>query len=324
MTLQSEKVELLRQVDIFSHLKEYELDVIAGYSEFARFAKNSPVFVQNAPSEAIYVVDKGRVGIISVEGDDDAVIAQIVERESFGELDFFGRTVHSASAFAEADSMILRFPAAGHTVDGLFSKHPYIFARMLYTLQSTLSERIWSVNRLLQDKTGWLFDLHKQLLCDKMTGLYNQIYLKEDFVNFLPGIGTSVALLMIKPDNFKPINDGFGHAAGDKALSLMAIFLQSELSAGDIGVRYHGDEFAAILVDTDRSRAVERADSIRSSFGAIDLSGIIGDADFRILASIGISIYPEDAATSAELVASAHRKMYAARDAGGDRVMVKE
>ena len=100
--------------------------------------------------------------------------------------------------------------------------------------------------------------------------------------------------------------------------------VQSELSAGDIGVRYHGDEFAAILVDTDRSRAVERADSIRSSFGAIDLSGIIGDADFRILASIGISIYPEDAATSAELVASAHRKMYAARDAGGDRVMVKE
>lgn len=322
MPIQSEKVELLRRVDIFSHLKEYELDVIAGYSEFVRFAKNSPVFLQNTPSEAVYAVDSGRVGIISVEGEEDAVIAQIVEGESFGELDFFGRTAHSASAFAEADSLILRFPSAGHTADEIFARHSFIFARMLYTLQGTISERIWNVHRLLQDKTGWIFDLHKQLLCDRMTGLYNQIYLKEDFVNLLPEIGKSVALLMIKPDNFKPINDGYGHAAGDQALSLMAIFLQSELSAGDIGVRYHGDEYAAILIDTCREKAVERADAIRASFAEIDLSGIIGPTDFRILVSVGISVYPDDASSSAELVSSAHKKMYAARDSGGDRVQV--
>ena len=320
MAIQTEKVELLRQVDIFFHLREYELDVIASFSEFVRFPKGSAVFLQNTPSEAVYVVDKGRVGIISVEGEEDAVIAQIVEGESFGDLDFFGRTAHSASAFAEVDSMVLRFPSAEHTADELFSRHPVIFARMLYTLLETLSERIWNVNRLLQGKTGWLFDLHKQLLCDKMTGLYNQIYLKEDFVNFLPEIGKSVALLMIKPDNFKHINDGHGHAAGDQALSLMAIFLQSELSAGDIGVRYHGDEYAAILIDTDRKNALARADAIRASFADIDLSGIIGEGDFKILVSIGISIYPDDAASSAELVASAHKKMFTARDAGGDRV----
>ncbi|MGL4370427.1 MAG: GGDEF domain-containing protein, partial [Spirochaetota bacterium] len=288
MGLKSEKVELLRKVDLFSQLREYELDIIADYSDFVSFKKGSAVFVQGSAADQLYVVEKGRIGIISIEDEgNDAVIAQITGEESFGELDFLGRTPRSASAFAEADSILLQFPSAGHKADEVFKEHAFIFARLLYTLLGTISERIWNVNKLLYDKTGWLYDLHKQLLCDKMTGLYNQAYLKEDFVNLLPDIGKGVALLMIKPDNFKDINDTCGHTAGDQALNLLAIFLQSELRAHDIGIRYRGDEYAAIMVDTDRKEAIEKAKSIGSAFGGIDLSGITGGSAFKIKVSIG-------------------------------------
>ncbi len=320
MALKEEKVALLRKVDIFSDLREYELDVIAKYSEFIKLKKGEPIFSQGSSAHELYVVESGRVGIISLDKD-DARIAQITADESFGEFDFLGRIERSAAAFAEEDSQLLKFPAIKYTPEELFHEHPVIFARLLYRLLGVVSGRIWNVNKMLYDKTHWLQDLRKQLLCDKMTGLYNQIFLKEDFVNLLPEIGKNAAVLMIKPDNFKDINDGFGHEAGDQVLNLMAIFLQSELQENDIGVRFRGDEYTAILLDTDRKKAVERAGDLRSTFYNMDLSGITGSAEIRIKVSVGIAMYPDDTLSSADLVRIAHENMMTARGQGGDKTI---
>lgn len=321
MALHEEKVELLRKVDLFSPLREYELDIIAQHSELVEFGKGQAVFRRGEPAEDLYVVTRGRIGIISVESDDVA-IAQLLPGESFGELDFIGRTPRTAAAFAEEQSVVLRFPASKYPLNTILHDHTYIAAQMLYRLLGIISERIWNVTRMLYEKTDWLRDLHKQLLCDKMTGLYNQTFLKEDFVNLLPDLGSGVALLMIKPDNFKTVNDTYGHETGDQVLNIMAIFLQSELDEKDIGVRYRGDEFAAILVDTDRDRAIQRAREISASFKNMDLSRVVGTEGLRILVSIGVALYPEGAKDSAELVETAHRKMLHARDAGGNRVSI--
>jgi len=320
MALKEEKVALLRKVDIFSNLREYELDVIAKYSEFIKVSRGQAIFSKGSTAHELYVVESGRIGIISVEKD-DARIAQITVNESFGEFDFLGRIERSAAAFAEEDSQLLKFPAIKYTPDELFIEHPVIFARLLYSLLGVVTERIWHVNQMLYDKTHWLQDLRKQLLCDKQTGLYNQIFLKEDFVNLLPEIGKNAAFLMIKPDNFKDINDGYGHEAGDQVLNLMAIFLQSELKENDICVRFRGDEYAAILIDTDRDNAVMRADELRSTFYNLDLSGVTGTPEIKITVSVGISMYPDDTLSSADLVKIAHEKMMAARSGGGDRIV---
>jgi diguanylate cyclase (GGDEF)-like protein len=122
---------------------------------------------------------------------------------------------------------------------------------------------------------------------------------------------------MINPDYFKEINDRFGHETGDAVLNLMAIFLQSELMEDDIGVRYRGDEYAAIIPDADRSEAIKRAEDIRAAFTGMDLSAMTGAPDIKIEVSIGIAIYPDDADNSSELVSAAHRKMFTARENGG-------
>jgi diguanylate cyclase len=322
MAVHEDKVELLRKIDIFSQLREYELDVIAKYSEFLRLSKGDFIFSQGSVAENLYVVSEGRVGIISVENETDVQIAQIISKESFGELDFFGRSKRSATAFAEEESILLRFPAKKIKSEEIFLKHSYISARMLYKLLGIISERIWNVNNLLQEKSHWLQDLHKQLLSDKMTGLFNQTYLSEDFVNLLPSLDKSAALLMIKPDNFKLINDKYGHDTGDHVLNLMAIFLQSELKENDIGIRYRGNEFAAILLNMDKETSIQRAKEISKAFKSIDLTKFKIPENIKITVSIGIAFYPEDADNSKKLVDSAHKKMFTAWESGGNRVII--
>lgn len=320
-SLHDRKVELLRNMDIFSRLREYELDIIARQSELVNFKKGQAIFSLGSSARELYVVSTGRVGIMSMENENDVNIAQIVPGESFGELDFLGRTTRNAGAFAEENSMLLRFPSQQHK-DDVFKSQAYISAQMLYRLLGIVSERIWNVKKHLYDKTGWLRSLHKQLLRDSMTGLYNRAYLEEDFLNLLPDLGSSAALVMIKPDNFKDINDQFGHEAGDQVLTLMAIFLQSELNENDIGVRYRGDEFAAILTDTGKGDAIQRAKEISATYKSMDLKRITGGQGVKIQVSIGVALYPHHAQNSRELVEAACRKMMQARNAGGNRISI--
>ncbi|MCU0843613.1 MAG: GGDEF domain-containing protein [Spirochaetes bacterium] len=322
MPMHEDKVELLRRVDLFSTLREYELDIIAKNSEMVRFDRGVAVFVKGAPARELYVVQGGRVGIIGVESEDNITIAQIAPGESFGELEFLENAPRKAAAFIEEESVLLRFPAVGITMADLLRDHPFVAARTLHRLLGIIAERIWSVKQLLNEKTGWLQDLHRQLHCDRMTGLYNETFLREDFVNLLPRLGGRAALLMIKPDNFKEINDRYGHEAGDHVLKLMAIFLQSELGENDIGVRYRGDEFAAVLADAGRDEALERSRAISASLASLDLSRAAGADAPHVRVSIGIALYPTDRAESRMLVEEAHRKMMAARESGGGRVAI--
>ena len=101
----------------------------------------------------------------------------------------------------------------------------------------------------------------------------------------------------------------------------MAIFLQSELRENDIGIRYCGDEFAAILVNTDKNEAIQIAKEIHSTYKSMILSRITGTDDLRIKVSIGIALYPENSDNSKKLVDIAYNKMRKARDMGGSSII---
>jgi diguanylate cyclase (GGDEF)-like protein len=321
MNVQSrKKIELLRRVDLFSELREYELDVIARHSDFVTIEKGLPLFNQDDPADSLYVRESGRIGIVSIEDRSRVSIAQMEAGEAFGHLDFLSGGRRRASAFAEADSVALKFPAGDRGLGSIFSGHAYISSRLVFRLLEIVSDRIWNVKKALLEKSSWIWDLHKQALSDKLTGLYNSSYLKEDFINLLPGLGKSAALVMIKPDNFKDINDRCGHEAGDRALRLMAIFLQSELGENDAGIRYHGDEFAAILAGVSRTEATARCRAMNAAFRAMDLSGITGDGELRLQVSMGMALYPEGAEDSGTMVKKAHEKMMTARASGGNRL----
>ncbi len=319
---QKKKIDLLKNVEIFTPLKNSELDIIARYSEYLQFKKGDVIFAQDNESDGLFVIEKGRVGIIRRESRDEFRIAQIASGESFGELDFFGKNSRSATSFAETDTAVLKFPGSGHRSDLIFQKHSEISARMLLKLHSIISERIRMINNHLNEKTRWLQDLRKQLYQDKITGLYNREFLNEDFIKQLPDPGKDAAFIMIKPDNFKVINDKYGHTAGDNALNLISIFFQSELGENDIGIRHRGDEYAALLADTNREKAVKRAKEIGSAIKSINLTGITGSDPIKISVSMGIALYPLNTTNSRSLVDIAYNRMMKARNSGGNRICI--
>lgn len=90
---------------------------------------------------------------------------------------------------------------------------------------------------------------------DRLTNLWNRRYLYIRLGNELKGLGKNnvLSLAIMDVDNFKSINDTFGHIFGDKVLKKVASVLQSSLRKKDILVRWGGEEFIIILPETDRS-----------------------------------------------------------------------
>ncbi len=125
---------------------------------------------------------------------------------------------------------------------------------------------------------------------------------------------TGIALLFVDLNDFKEINDSQGHDAGDTVLVTVAHRLQEKVRITDTVARLGGDEFVVLLVGTPHPEAVSAiAASLVDSIGEdILLDGRI----FNVGASIGISSYPENGYTAAELLASADHAMYRIKTGG--------
>jgi diguanylate cyclase (GGDEF)-like protein len=161
---------------------------------------------------------------------------------------------------------------------------------------------------------------------DPLTGFFNHRYLHERLAEeVVRAVRTRqpLSVVMLDLDDFKLVNDTFGHLYGDRVLVHVADLIRSTLRTSDIGARYGGDEFALILPDTDlegaRQAAARILDALRGSPFAAD-----GRSAFPIGASIGVATHPADGRSATELIAVADAGLYGAKDAGGDRVATRD
>ncbi len=131
--------------------------------------------------------------------------------------------------------------------------------------------------------------------------------------------GQPLSLLTLDLDHFKRINDAYGHAAGDRVLTEFATVLRESLRLGDVGARIGGEEFIALLPQTDALAALQVAERIREQCEARRIASDEG-AEIRFTISIGLSeLAPyEDAA---HLLARADRALYRAKNSGRNRVV---
>lgn len=126
------------------------------------------------------------------------------------------------------------------------------------------------------------------------------------------------SLLMIDADNLKDVNDEFGHEAGDRLIKAMAASIQLCLRDSDSLARYGGDEFIAMLAQTDQQNAVEAAERIRKGVEntAFDMEG----NQIKSTVSIGISCFPSHADNISELLRKADQALYISKNAGRNKV----
>jgi diguanylate cyclase (GGDEF)-like protein len=146
---------------------------------------------------------------------------------------------------------------------------------------------------------------------DGLTGLFNRRKLGElleaAVAAALPH-GQRVGVLFIDLDGFKGVNDAHGHSVGDKLLATVASRIAARARTGDYVCRYGGDEFVVILPRlADMAAALQVADSIRNR---VALPYRIDGAELRVTAAIGAAIYPDQAASSVELLELADESMY--------------
>jgi diguanylate cyclase (GGDEF)-like protein len=149
---------------------------------------------------------------------------------------------------------------------------------------------------------------------DQLTGLPNR-YLLQDFLTRSLArarrFGHHVALLLIDLDRFKPVNDIYGHGAGDRLLQAIAGRLRGTVRASDLVARLGGDEFTVVLTDLDDAgAALSRAERLLE---VIRRPVDIGGCEVEVGASIGIAVYPRDAGSIEELLVSADAAMYRAK-----------
>ena len=131
--------------------------------------------------------------------------------------------------------------------------------------------------------------------------------------------GVKNALVMIDLDHFKKLNDRFGHQAGDEVLRRVASILDTEKRAGDLVVRYGGEEFAAILSDTTIGDAINWAERARQRIA--DCSIAWGPSNLAVTASFGIAGAASWAVTKERLVESADQTLYEAKRRGRNIVI---
>src|SRR5450631_4478299 len=125
---------------------------------------------------------------------------------------------------------------------------------------------------------------------------------------------------------FKSWNDNYGHASGDALLRELAALLRAAATdPADLVARNGGDEFCVVLVDAEKSHAIERAERLRASIADADFRGLhapvsSGEEEVRISASIGVACFPVDAPSPETLLEKADEAMYHSKKTGRNGV----
>lgn len=165
--------------------------------------------------------------------------------------------------------------------------------------------------------------LYEQSTHDPLTGLFNRRYLDETLSRELHRImreKQSLCVAMLDLDYFKRFNDTHGHDAGDELLKFTGKLLQETFRGSDISCRFGGEEFLVTLVNTDIHSAKQRLESFRQAIknGNIIFQGLSLPA---VTVSIGVAEAPLDGHTVKDIIHAADRALYAAKQAGRDRVV---
>ena len=153
---------------------------------------------------------------------------------------------------------------------------------------------------------------------DPLTGVYHHRYLKtrlEEELRRSRSNGQPVAVVMMDLDNFKNVNDTYGHLVGDDALKMVTSVVQSAVRSSDVVGRYGGDEFMVILPETTREKTETIIERVTAELEERDLR-LADGSSIPVKCSIGYALFPQDAESPADLIAKADAALYQSKRMG--------
>lgn len=162
----------------------------------------------------------------------------------------------------------------------------------------------------------------RQAITDPLTGLHNRRSfdnLAEKEALRVGRFGHSLSLLMLDIDDFKTVNDTYGHQVGDQVLKAISSHLQMESRAVDEPARFGGEEFAVLCPETEAEEAMLLAERLLAAIGRESIETDAGPLNVTV--SIGVASLPGDAEEVVDLIAAADGALYEAKRSGKARVV---
>ncbi|NNM67746.1 MAG: GGDEF domain-containing protein [Spirochaetales bacterium] len=311
----------LQKTEIFSALGPLESGFVAEACEEIVWEAGGVIFEPGWASDCLWMILDGEVEIFGAQAE-SPLIANLIAGEVFGELEFLTGKPRNQRAVAVKGTTALRFPQKGLSWENLLNARPAVGARIVQDFLKVIAGRTRKANQLVKENSVLVQELRRQVYGDQLTGLFNKTYLEEA----LPGLlgPAPLALILFKPDNFKEINDRWGHEAGDATLVRMAAELGRlvpRLGGGSFAVRYMGNELGLVLPGCGREEAGKIARELNASFAQLDLSGAVGTSGVALSTSLGVALYPDHAQEALELIAMAHALPLIGRARGGQQVL---
>jgi diguanylate cyclase (GGDEF)-like protein len=165
--------------------------------------------------------------------------------------------------------------------------------------------------------------VQRQAVTDELTGLYNVRHFHQTLdseIERARRFTSDVGLVMLDIDDFKQVNDTYGHLQGDLVLREVAKVLHNISREIDEPARYGGEEMAVILPQTALEGAEQSGERMRAAIEGLRIRRLGGGEDLRITASFGVASLPASAGDKGALIAAADAALYRAKRAGKNRV----
>jgi diguanylate cyclase (GGDEF)-like protein len=147
---------------------------------------------------------------------------------------------------------------------------------------------------------------------DAVTGLYNHRYFREQLAHEIERsvrYAQPLSLILLDMNNFKEINDRYGHFMGDRFLGLVGDVIEKQIRSSDVGARYGGDEFVIILPSTSREEAESTGEKLSAAVANCAAMTATGE-NVQLGISFGVATCPFDAKTPSELIERADALLY--------------
>lgn len=154
---------------------------------------------------------------------------------------------------------------------------------------------------------------------DGLTGIFNRRYFELRIMEEIERArryGAGMSVVMADIDNFKQLNDAFGHLVGDEVLRQTSSLFHQQLRKVDVVCRYGGEEFAVLLSQVNEQQAVAIAEKLRRAIAEWMFPGV----PRKVTISAGVAAFPQHGKTRDEMIRSADRGLYAAKQGGRNRV----
>jgi diguanylate cyclase (GGDEF)-like protein len=267
-----------------------------------------------------------RIGNAFASGLDRAAVLEIVAETAISACD----AEYARITLPGQDSIEVGTPPEGERVEATESTGATAITIMRE--RQSFSDEQRGVLRYLAAQASTSIEniaLHEQVsqqaVTDELTGLANNRALRRWMDNEserAERFGHPLSLLMVDLDDFKAVNDTYGHLQGDEVLRALGRILRRESRGIDEPARYGGEEFAVGLPETGAEGALEVAERVRARIAAQEIPLVDGDGSIAITASIGVATFPVSAGDVRSLFSAADDALYRAKRSGKNRVEI--